>query len=1034
MSLKTSTKTQHGLLNLFLQHRVAANLLMLIMLLGGGWGLLHLNTQFLPDFPLNTITVSVFWDGASAADVTQSVITPLERELRQVDSLKKMTSLAKLSQGTITLLFKQNTDMSQALEQVREKVSLVRELPAAAEAPVITNQIKLERVARLLIVSHDSVDELRPLAYQMERALLDRGIAKIDITGLPEQEVAIQVPARKLAELHLSLDQLGKRIRDLSQDTPAGVIGKQQVKRQLRSLDQRRDVADFATLPVFSNDAGQVLYLGDIALIEKRARSGEVTVMYQGKPAVEMTLQRSLHTSTLQSANILHDYLDELRPQLGQSVDIVVFDEAWQHIQERITVLLRNGISGFVLILIILFIFLNGRVAFWVAMGIPIAFMAALCMLYLLGGSINMVSLFAFIMSLGIIVDDTIVVGEESLTQLHQGHSAINACYRGARMMLAPIMASSLTTVCAFLPLLLVGDIIGKILSAIPLMVICVIIASLLECFWVLPAHLCGSFKRQWRTSSSQLRQRLDHLFDVFKQQHYRRLAALAIHYRLLTLAIALGLVLVTVGLLISGRVNFTFFPQPEGRSLHANVQFNANVPNDTVARFLNRVVAAAQSASQQLSKPNHPILTTAVVYRHKMHLDNRRGEHYGSVIVELTSPDKRSVSNQAFIDAWRDAIKMVPGVANFSIRSPRAGPPGRDISIRLSGTDIHMLKKAADVLKDALSRYSGINDVEDDLPYGQEQMIYTLSPAAKTIGLTASDIGAQLRAAFNGVIAQVYHQPNEEIEVRVVLPDDERYRFTMLEQLPIVTPTGAIMPLGSLVTLRTEQGFDELRHTNTQLSVIVNTEVNTHITNANNVLDALQQTVLPELENRFYVKTTLEGRAEEQADTLREMRLGVLIAFVLIYIVLAWVFASYAWPLFVMLAVPLGLVGAIIGHLIMDLDLTILSLFGLFGLSGIVINDSIILLSRYKHLRAEGMPIEKAIIEASCQRLRAVLLTSLTTIAGLTPLLFERSLQAQFLLPMAVAICFGLVFSTFLILLVIPAALAIYEHATSTT
>ncbi len=1019
------------LIRLFLRHRVAANLLMSVMILSGVWALLQLNTQFLPNFKLHVITVRVVWPGANAEDVEHSVTTPLEQELQNLDHLKKMTSVSRLGNSLVTLEFKQGTDMAYALEQVRDRVSQVRDLPTDAEQPIVQRQIRYENVAKLFVtIKGGGLQELRPLIYRMERELLDRGIAKVKITGLPEQEIAIQVPAAKLAELHLSLAQIARRVAQLSDDIPAGEVGRGDVKRQLRSLDQRRTVSGFERLPLFTDSEGQVLRLGDIATITRRPQERQVSIYYQGQPAVELSLLRTETASTLKSARILQEWLNEIRPQLGPHVRIHIFDESWQYIKQRINLLLKNGAGGFILILIILFLFLNGRVAFWVAVGIPVSFMAALAALYLFDGSINMVSLFALIMTLGIIVDDTIVVGEESLTQLTHGHDPLYACEVGAKKMMMPVLASSLTTVCAFLPLFLITGIMGTILSAIPLMAICVIIASLFEAFLVLPSHLYHGFKQHKQIVPHKLRAYLDERFVHFREHQFRPFATQAIKHHWLTLSIAAAISFMTFGLVLGGHLNFTFFPSPEAATLHANVTFNASTPPAKSHVFMMQLEKALEKTDKQLSEKAKPIVQTAAIYTNMTHTDDHKGEAYSSMLVELSQPDMRKVTNREFIENWRKNIALSPDVANFSIIATRAGPPGRDLAVRLSGDNIVRLKQASEALQLVLRKYQGVSDIEDDLPYGEEQLIYQLSPEGKTLGLSVEQVGRQLHAAFNGEIAQVFHESHEEIEVRVTLPDAERYSLNTLEQLPIVLPSGNTIPLDTVVELRARQGFDAPRHTNTKLTALVTAEVDNKVTNANKIIANLSEKALPELIRKYNVKVNFEGRAEEQEETLRDMRYGIFIAFALIYIILAWVFASYGWPLLVMVAVPLGLTGAILGHWVLGLDLTVLSLFGFFGLSGIVINDSIILLSRYKLLREmTSLSVDEAIIEAACQRLRAVLLTSITTIAGLLPLLFETSRQAQFLIPMAVSITFGLAFATFLILLVIPALLAIYER-----
>ncbi|MEE2804630.1 MAG: efflux RND transporter permease subunit, partial [Pseudomonadota bacterium] len=650
--------------------------------------------------------------------------------------------------------------------------------------------------------------------------------------------------------------------------------------------------------------------------------------------------------------------------------------------------------------------------------------------LYFYGGSINMISLFGLIMTLGIIVDDAIVVGEDAVTHFEGGATPLDSVVKGARRMLAPVISSSLTTIAAFMPLLLIGGIIGIILRVIPIVVICVILASLIESFLVLPGHLRGTFARMRTYRPRGLRKRLDVRFNQFRERIFRPLVTKAIRFRWSTLAAAVAIMIVTVGWVASGRVSFNFFPTAETTILYANADFASGTPKKVVRDYLSAMEQALWDTNEHLGGD---LLVTAVVRQGMAESgdwERRTSEYVGSVIAEISEPDERDVRNRAFIKEWRARIPVWPGLENLSINERVGGPPGRDIDVRIIGTDLRSVKAASVELKNVLSEIKGVSGVEDNMPYGREQVILRLTPTGESLGLTVDDMGRQLRAAFEGYLVQVLADGDDELEVRAVLPDDERDRLSSVEELDIILPAGGSIPLANAVTFTTRRGFDSIRHTDGKLAVTVRADVDEAVNNDNRIIANLQKNTLPELEREYGVRFSFQGRQADQRETLADMKRGALLALVLIYLVLAWVFASYGWPLLVMLIIPFGLVGALWGHQLMGIDLTILSMFGFFGLAGIVVNDSIILVVFYKQLRESGMAVEEAVVNAACQRLRAVLLTSLTTIAGLTPLLFETSLQAQFLIPMATSIAFGLAFSTLLVLLLVPALLVIYERA----
>jgi multidrug efflux pump subunit AcrB len=1020
---------QQNLIGIFAQHKVAANLLMILMIMVGVWALSKMNTQFLPNFDLDFISVTVVWTGATAEDVETSITTPIEKELRTLDYVHKMDSTSTNGLSVIVLEYEQGTDMGWALDQVKEQVALLRNLPQTAEKPEISRVVRYEQIARLLITGPYDPNELRHLAQRMERELLAKGISKIKIEGLPEEEIAIQIPTHQLEELGLTLPQVAQQITQFSRDIPAGSIGREDVARQLRSLEQRRDELAFSNVPLITEQSGRYVTLDDVATIERRPQDGETLLTYQGKPAVELILQRTEEMDALKSAKILQNWLDETRPALPPGVELKVYDQAWELIAERIWLLLKNGLGGLILVVGILFLFLNARVAFWVAAGIPISIMGMLAVLYAVGGNINMVSLFAMIMALGVIVDDAIIVGEDGFAHFQIGEQPLLAAEGGAQRMLPPVTASSLTTISAFLPLMLIGGIMGTILFAIPLVMVCVLIASLIECFLVLPGHLRQSFYTlHHQNKINPIRQKLEKGFDRLRDVYFRRLITTTIQFRWSVVAMLLASMLLAIGLLAGGRLNFTFFPTPDSIILMANANFVAGSSPERVDGFLNHLEETLYTTDDDFPDQVVKVVVTRHGSATTAEGTGRQGDQFGSLLIELTSPDSRTVRNLEFIRAWEAKIEQVPGLESIIISERRGGPPGRDIDLRIFGNDADKVKAAALALKDVLKTFPGVSGIEDDMPFGREQWIYQLTPQGMALGLTVESVGQQLRAAFDGQLTQIFTEGDDEIEVRVMLPDDERYRLATLENFMLQLPNGRRVPFSTAVEVTTRRGFEAIRHAEGLLATQVSADVDKSVTNSNQILNNLSENFLPELRNQYGVDYSYEGRAADQAETLGDMKRGLILAITLMYIILAWQFASYGWPLVVMSIIPFGLVGAIFGHWVMGLDLTILSLFGFFGLSGIVVNDSIVLVTFYKHLRADGLPIPEALVEASCQRLRAVLLTSLTTIFGLILLLFETSLQAQFLIPMATSIAFGLMFSTVLVLLAVPTLLSIYE------
>ena len=1008
-------------------HKVAANVLMLLAFVLGTIGITRMNVQFFPTFELDVISVRVVWTGASAEDVEIGITAPLEERLKTVDGLKKMSSTSAQGVASITLELHEDTDALLALDQVRQRVDEFRNLPRDAETPEVSRVSRYEPIARLL-VRGGSIEELRPWVRRFESELLAAGIDRITLTGLPEERIAIEIPAAALETLGLSLVQVGDRVGQLARDFPAGIAGEADGAREIRGLEQRRSADAFAPLPVVSDTLG-VVRLGEIARLTREPRNNELALFERGDAVVEMQLQRSESGHSLKAARVLEGWLEKTRPTLPPSIHLEVFDEQWQLISERIELLVNNGLSGLVLVVAVLYFFLPGRVAFWVMVGVPTAFLATLALMYVLGGTLNMMSLFALIMALGIIVDDAIVVSEDADTHRHMGEGAAQAALGGARRMLWPVIASSLTTVAAFLPLMMVGGIIGNILGDIPFVMVAVITASLIECFLILPAHLRGALAGAAALEHSALRARIDGGFARFRDGPFRRLVERALAWRGATVAFTFGLMVLAVGLIAGGRIGFVFFPTPEGQVIYANATFVAGTPRAHTEAFLGELERALFAAEAELGGD---LVQTAVARLggtiSSGSGSSARGDQLAGIMVELVPPDTREVRNERFLAVWREKLPTVAGLELLTFTARQSGPPGRDINIRLTGDDADALKTAALELAETLKSIPGVSEPEDDMPYGREQLVYRLTPAGEALGLTTESLGRQLRAAFDGALAQLVQVGRDELEVRVMLPREERSRLDVFERINVSLPDGRFVPLATVASWESRRGFEALRHAQGRLAVEVSAAVDSHVSNANVVQAELERDTLPRLAHKYGFEFSFEGRSADQRETLADMKAGLVLGLGLIYLVLVWSFSSWSWPLVVMSAIPLGLAGAIFGHWVLGIDLTILSMFGLFGLAGIVVNNSIILVSLFKELQHKGAALQEALVGASCGRLRAVLLTSLTTVGGLTPLLFERSLQAQFLIPMAASIAFGLGFSVVLVLFFVPALLSMLE------
>ncbi|MEP1575234.1 efflux RND transporter permease subunit [Roseibium album] len=1095
-----------GFLELIVRHANAANLIMAVMVLFGAYGLAKLNTQFFPTVITDRISVSISWPGASAEDVAANILEVIEPELRFIDGLDEIVSYGREGAASVQMEFIEGTNMQQALSDVEQAVSGVTTLPLDAETPVVSASTFTDGVATIALRGPFSEQALKVFARQIRDDLLARGIDKVELYGYRSPEYLVEIPERELRRLDLTIADIAGRIAGNTIDLPAGNLDGA-VERQIRALSEDRSPEAVGRIEVKSFASGEKTRVEDIGTVVRDFDSSENQGFSKGTRAIELQILRTEKTDTLKAAQIVDDYLDDVSRQLPQTLEILKYDVRADAVKGRISLLVENGLTGLVLVVAILFLFLNARIALWVAAGIPVAMMATLGIMWLMGESINMISMFALIMMLGVIVDDAIVVGEHTATRQSMGDSPDDAAVNGATTMLAPIFAASLTTIAAFLPILLVSDVLGQIMGTLPVVVVAVVIASLVECFLVLPGHLSHALGSRpgwswWRVvivagvpafflsalvaqpdisvppyldivddplrslrdtagvfvfemivvsvcfvlalalesllmalrrskqrqedpdRPSWFRRGFDTGFNWVRDYPFRAFVAVAVHWRYATLAVAIAAMVLAVGLVRGGRVGFTFFPSPEAENLTASIFFHAGIPETEAIAGIGRIEEALKDAEAGLTRDNGETLVQAT-YATLGRAGNNRGDNVANITVQLSRSEDRTVRTPDIVRAWREAIPSIPGTSRIAVAERRGGPPGRDLDIRLTGASLQDLKVAAEELQEELSAFPGTSAVEDDLPFGKPELLVELTPRGRALGFTVESAARQIRNAFEGNIARRFAEGDEEVAVRVkqVFGADGT---AALRQLSVRTPAGEFVPLTEVVNLTDAQGFSVILRRDGGTVVSVVADVDSTITSNNQIIAELSAEFLPALTQKYGLEYSFAGRAEEQSNAFSDLLTGVMMAVAGIYIILAAIFGSYSRPIVVMSIIPFGIVGAIVGHYLMGFNLTILSMIGLLGLAGILVNNSIILVARFEERLSLGEAIDTAAIGSSCDRLRAVLLTSMTTIGGLLPLMFETSLQAQFLLPMAITIVFGLATATALVLVLVPALVMI--------
>jgi len=1106
-----------AIVGLFVRHPNAANLVMVLMILFGVFALMRINTQFFPTAEIQTITVSINWSGASAEDVEDAIMNAVEPEVRFLEGVDRVISFAREGAAVLSLEFDAAANMQKALSDVESAIAAITTLPANSDRPKVTLRRYYDRIAKLSLAGPFSEQSLRVFAKRIRDDLIDRGIDRVTFNGMRDEEIEIVVPERELRRLNMTVDEIASRVKRNTLDRPSGNL-KGAVERQIRALADRESPRSLNDIEVKTFPSGERVTLSDIAKIHRKLDGDQPRGMANGRPGIEIIVWRAGSADTLNSSKILDDYLAEFIPKLPPTLKVAKYEVRAARLLERIMLLVKNGATGLVLVVGILLIFLNFRIAFWVAAGIPVAMMATLGVMYLSGQTINMISLFGLLMTLGIIVDDAIVVGEHTATRASAGDPPVIAAERGAGRMVVPVMAASLTTIAAFAPMFMIRDVLGQMMAALPQVVIAVLIASLVECFLVLPGHLAHSMARRraprWShmrhlflalmflialtllaSMSSQLvddlgqlyaptipsgwvapihalqafkaslpelfftvymavaayllavpieavlywadrrramrrnhegrfRRNFDRGFGWFRDNPFSWMVNTSFRWRYVTVSLAVASVLIFVaGYLLSGRVGFVFFPSPEGENIRAGIEFNAGIPEEEALAALKRVEASLAQAENNLTGGKEKLIVASFSMLGRN--GRNRGDNMAEVDVQLTASEIRTIRTPEVVRAWRRVAPKIAGIKRLVIYQRRGGPPGRDIDIRLKNATPGVLKTAALETADLLSSFPGISSVADDLPFGKPELVMKLTPRGAAFGFTVEEIGRQIRNTFEGAIARRLAVGDDEIKVRVVaqLPGTGSEQIRNLE---LKSPNGDFVPLTEVVSLTERQVFSVIQRRDGKATVSVTATVDDKITSNGEIIAKLNAGPMLKLAEKYGLEYRFSGREEERAKAFSDLQIGSLIALAIIYIILAWVFASYWRPFAVMLIIPFGAVGALIGHDLMGFKITIMSMISLLGLSGILVNDSIILVSRMDERLAEGEKLAQAAIGASRDRLRAVLLTSLTTIGGLTPLLFEQSLQAQFLKPMGITIVFGLAIATVWVLFLVPAIVGI--------
>lgn len=1027
--------TRRGPIAWMARNPVAANLLMFVVLVGGVIGMLRIKQEVFPEFELDTVIVSVPYPGASPAEVEQGIVLVTEEAVRGVDGVKRVRSVASEGSANVNVELLLGADPDKVLSEVKAAVDRITSFPEESERPNVTLASRRQEVISLILAGDQDLATLHALAERTRARLLAHDdITQVELAGVPPVELSIELSRSKLEKYGLTPEQVALAVGQASIELPGGELETAGGELLVRVADRKITGSEFADIVLKSTAGGAAVRVGDVATIKDDYADTDQASSYNGRPAVRVTAYRVGDETPKEVSDAVREHAEQLQAALPADVDVVVWADDSEALSDRINLLVTNALQGLFLVLLILGLFLEARLAAWVAVGIPISFLGAFLLMPLADISLNMVSLFGFIITLGMVVDDAIIVGEHAFAKMQEGMNPTDAAITGAREMAMPVTFAILTTLAAFAPLLFVPGVMGKIFAIFPVVVASVLLWSLVESFFILPAHIAhmkAEPTSRFMKSLEKVHGWFGGQLERFTERVYQPAVRSAVRWRYVTLASALALLLVGAGLVAGRVVPFSFFPELESDEVTVSARLPYGAPESLALRVQSTLERSAQAAVDEHggSAAFRGMFTRLGETAERGGRAAETGSHLITIEMSLVPSGQRDFSSADFAETWRRLTPPVAGATSLVFNASTGPGAGAAVEVQLSHERTDVLADASEALADELRAFSQLTSVENDYSSGKPQLDFHLRPAARTLGLTANDVARQLRGSFFGAEALRQQRGRDEMKVMIRVSEEERRSEADLENLRIRTPDGGHVPLGYVA--RFERGRAPTSITREDGRRIVNVSAKLALGVASNqaILDTLHQEVLPRLEERFPgLRVDLVGQQRSQQETFASLGQNFFFALFVIFALLAVPFRSYAQPFIVMAAIPLGFVGAVLGHLLMGFELSLISLFGIIALAGVIVNDSLVLIDATNRFRASGFSAEEAIVHGGVRRLRPILLTSLTTFFGLMPIIFETSIQARFLIPMAISLGFGVLFGSLIALLVVPALYLVLE------
>jgi multidrug efflux pump subunit AcrB len=1024
----------------FANNKVAANLLMIFIIVAGLISLISIKLEVFPELSPDRITISVIYQGAAPEEVEEGVCVKIEEAVQDLVGIKKIMSLAAEGTGTVTIEVRPNYDGRKLLEDIKTRVDAISTFPLETEKPVVQEVLIRRQVINVAVSGQTDERTLKQIGEQIRDEINELPeVSQVDLTGTKPYEVSIEVSEEILRNYGLTFDEVARAVKRSSLDLPGGSISTAGGEISLRTKGQAYSGQEFGDIILRSYADGTRLRLSDVVQVVDAFAENDQASRFDGKPSVLVQVFRVGDENALTIASAVKAYIQKRKSSLPEGIILTPWQDDSLVLKDRMSLLMRNARWGFLLVFMMLALFLRLRLAVWVSVGMVISFFGAFWVLPWFGVSINQISLFAFILVLGIVVDDAIIVGENIYSHLQRGEKPLQAAISGAQRVAKPVIFAVLTSIAAFSPLLGVPGMMGDVMKMIPIVVIATLSFSLIESLLILPAHLSNVNIHKTEKKKNGLQRRFKDLQDRFSNFldkvihiYYKQTLETALQWRYTFLAAGIGLLIFTLAIAAGGALKFSFMTAVEADNVVALLTMPDGTTAEETIKVLKKLENSADKLKAELNSPDqevvkHILTTIAEQPFTKMSHSSNAGQNVknrpnlGEINIQLAPAEARNITSEEVAERWRELSGDIPDVEELVFSSSMFST-GNPIDIQLKGIDYEELQVAAIELKSIIATYPGTYDISDSYRSGKQEIKLRLKPQAEALGLTLNDLARQVRQAFYGEEVQRIQRGRDEIKVMVRYPKEERQSLGDLENMRVRLPGGEEIPFSIAAEIEQGYGFSSISRTDRMRTINIYSSLDLSIANANEVIADIQKNVMPEIVQKYpSVRYSLEGEQAEQKESMAGIMEGFMIALLLIYILLAIPFSSYLQPFIVMSAIPFGIVGALWGHIFMGMDLSIMSMFGIVALAGVVINDSLVLVDVINRERREGSPLMEAIGKAAIARFRPIILTSVTTFAGLTPLLLEQSPQAQMLIPMAVSLAYGVMFGTFITLILVP-------------